>query len=507
FFPLQNRGGASLLQLVPGESLVQDAVGLSWWGGYALSPFPIMSIPDEQGSRWVLDPIQFFQRALQLQPFPIPETTTRYGRRLMLVHVDGDGFPSRVEFADASAKIEYAGEMLLDDILGHYTIPTTVSIIEGEIGGAGLYPKLSKRLEHASKSIFALPHVEIASHSYSHPFAWQPAYTQGVKQPQLPIPGYTFTPDRLVREIKGSVHYIDQQLAPPNKSTKVFLWTGDCNPSTEALRLAYNQGLANMNGGDTIITKQNNSLTAVAPLGIQKGRYLQVYAPNQNENMYTNLWKGPFYGYQQVIETFQLTELPRRYKPINIYYHTYSASKKASLTALHKVYDWALAQPVNHIFASEYVQLVQDFSRMVVTQSKSGWQLLNLETATEIRVPQSAGYPDLHASQGVIGYVDHGSERYVHLDQSRSPFLVLTPDGPTQPFLASTNGDVMKWNRTQDGIEVSLKGHGSLTSVMGNVTSCEVLQGSSPTQQKIDGSYLMLRFGEGQNEVVSITCR
>jgi hypothetical protein len=51
----------------------------------------------------------------------------------MLTHVDGDGFPSRVEFAHSSSEVEYAGEMLLDDILRHYTIPTTVSIIEGEI--------------------------------------------------------------------------------------------------------------------------------------------------------------------------------------------------------------------------------------------------------------------------------------------------------------------------------------------------------------------------------------
>jgi hypothetical protein len=396
--------------------------------------------------------------------------------------------------------------MLLDDILRRYTIPTTVSIIEGEISGKGLYPQLSNRLEHAAKNIFSLTHVEIASHSYSHPFAWQTVYTQGVKQPHLPIPGYALTPDRVAREIEGSVRYIDQQLAPPQKSTQVFLWTGDSNPSVEALGVVYTHGLANMNGGETTITKQNNSLTAVAPLGIQKGPYLQVYAPNQNENRYTNLWTGPFYGYQQVIETFQLTERPRRYKPINIYYHTYSASKKASLTALHKVYDWALAQPVNPVFVSEYVQLVQDFSRMVVTQSEGGWQLLNVGSTTEVRVPQSAGYPDFDASRGVLGYADHGRERYVHLDPSRSPFLVLTQDRPKQPYLVSTNGNVLNWNRSQDRIGVTLTGHRPLTSVIGNVTSCEVVQGPSLIQQTIKGSQLMLRFAEGRDHVASIIC-
>ncbi len=506
FFPLHNSGGSSLLQFVQGKSRVQDTIGLSWWGGYVLSPFPIVAMPEGEVERWIFDPIQFFQRALQVEKMPIPETTTRYGRRLLLAHVDGDGFPSRVEFAHALSGVEYAGEMLFEDILRHYTIPTTVSIIEGEIGEAGLYPQLSSRLEHAAKNIFALPHVEIASHSYSHPFAWQAIYNEGVSQPHLPIPGYTLSPDSFTREIDGSVRYIDQQLAPPHKSTKVFLWTGDCNPSTQALKLTYGRGLANMNGGDTIMTERNNSLTAVAPLGIQKGEFFQVYAPNQNENLYTNDWKGPFYGFQQVIETFQLTDIPRRYKPINIYYHTYSASKLASLTALHTVYDWAEAQPTNPIFVSEYVQFVQDFSQMVVTRSNGGWHIHNLAHTSELRVSQSMGFPDLKMSRGVIGYADHGSERYVHVDPSRSPFLVMTSDPPTRPFLVSTNGSILKWNHTQSGVEVVLQGHRPLTSVIENVTSCEVVNGPPLIAHTRKGSQLILRFSEGQGNGASIVC-
>lgn len=507
FFPLQNRGGTTLLRYVQGESRVQDAVGLSWWGGYALSPFPIVSMPGEQSSRWLFEPIQFFQRALQVNSLPIPETTTRYGRRLLMAHVDGDGFPSRVEFQHPLSGVDYAGEMLLEDILKHYTIPTTVSVIEGEIGEAGLYPKLSRRFEQAAKTIFGLPFVEIASHSYSHPFAWQTIYTKGVEKPHLPIPGYDFTVENLSREIEGSVQYIDQQLAPSNKSTKVFLWTGDCNPSSEALELVSASGLVNMNGGDTVITKYNNSLTAVAPLGVQKGPFLQVYAPNQNENLYTNLWKGPFYGYEQVIETFQLTEWPRRLKPIDIYYHTYSASKQASLAALHKVYDWALAQPVNAIFVSEYVQLVQDFTRMVITKNGGGWQLHNLEKATEIRVPQAAGYPDLNASPRVLGYADHGSDRYIHLDPSRSPVVRMVTSPPTLPYLQSTNGEVLNWKRSRNGLEVTLRGYRPLIGVIGNVTSCEVLDGPSISEKTMNGSDLKLHFGKGQNQIVSLACQ
>lgn len=43
-------------------------------------------------------------------------------------------------------------------------------------------------------------------------------------------------------------------------------------------------------------------------MGIDKDGYFQVYSAMQNENIYTDEWKGPFYGYQNVIQTFELTE-------------------------------------------------------------------------------------------------------------------------------------------------------------------------------------------------------
>ena len=55
-------------------------------------------------------------------------------------------------------------------------------------------------------------------------------------------------------------------------------------------------------------------------LGLERDGLFQVFAPNQNENVYTNEWRGPFYGFERVIETFEFTETPRRLKPINIYF-------------------------------------------------------------------------------------------------------------------------------------------------------------------------------------------
>jgi hypothetical protein len=49
--------------------------------------------------------------------------------------------------------------------------------------------------------------------------------------------------------------------------------------------------------------------------------------PMQNENVYTNLWISPFWGYINVIQTFELIENPRRLKSISIYYHFYTSGE------------------------------------------------------------------------------------------------------------------------------------------------------------------------------------
>ena len=196
--------------------------------------------------------------------------------------MDGDGFASKAEFPGSP----YAAEILRDRILKKYPLPVTISVIQGEISANGLYPALSPKLEKIARDIFALPQIEIASHSFSHPFAWKKIEGGATESGNnLSIPNYRFD---LNAEIQGSIAYINSQLAPPGKKVKVFLWTGDCNPGGEAVERTQQSGVLNMNGGDTIITRRLPSLTQVAPLGITKNNFFQVYAPNQNENVYTN---------------------------------------------------------------------------------------------------------------------------------------------------------------------------------------------------------------------------
>ena len=484
FFPLAVDSRSQVWLRTSDGKNTQDAVAITPWGGYALHPFVInsLSLTGNISSRWVIDPIAFFRQALKLPDMPVPDVTTENGRRLLITHIDGDGFANKAEFPGSP----WAADVLYREILQHYSLPTTVSVIEGEISKKGKYPKLASSLEPIARKMFALPHVEAASHSYSHPLDW-PKLSAGSTDEgyNLHIPGYAYDIDR---EIFGSVRYVES-LLPQGKRCKVFLWTGNCNPSKATLKKTEQAGLLNMNGGETTISRMNPTLTAVAPLGIPRDEVFQIYAPNQNENLYTNLWTGPFYGYERVIETFQLTETPRRLKPINIYYHTYSASKPASLKALKKVYDWALSQSVMPLYVSTYVRKVLDFNELTLAREGQGWRIEGGSETRTLRIPKRMGYPDLSRSENIVGWWDEGDIRYVHLAGTASSLLVLADRPANRPWLARANGRI---NVTSTGWVFS--GHQSLEVELGGVERCTVkLDGRPVVLQRTGGGFALLK--------------
>lgn len=463
--------GNPLLTLGKGKAR-QVAAAVTPWGGYVMAPYALATLPSEDENRWVIDPFAFFRVALRLPEMPVPDVTTESGRRMLLVHMDGDGFVSRSELPGNP----FAGELVRDRVVRKHALPMTISVIEAELSPQGLYPQHSQKLEDVAREIFRAPNVEIASHSYSHPFFWGKAVgaTTGEASYNLPIPGYRFD---LQREIEGSIRYIETRLAPADKKVAMFLWTGDCEPGGEALEWTRRLGVMNMNGGDTTATRTRPTLTRVEGLGFERNGLFQVFAPNQNENVYTNEWTGPYYGYERVIETFELTEKPRRLKPIDIYFHAYITTRHAGMRSLDKVFAYAAAQEVTPVFASEYARKVLEFPRIVVARSAQGWRVRGMERLRTLRVPVELGIPDLDRSVAVAGYRDGAEGRYVHLAGKSAADLVMVAASGAAPGgvrLVSANGRVEDSQRSGQGYRWSLVAHVPLEFSLANIAQCRV---------------------------------
>ena len=483
---LRAQAGRSLLQLRDQAGVDYDAVGLTDWGGFALGPFTTRTLPTLNQSRWILQPIKFLQTALRLVAMPMPDVTTEGGRRMVMAHIDADGFASRAELPGTP----FAASVMDQQFVTRYRLPTAVSVIEGEVSAAGVFGNLAPQLEPIARHLFALPNVEAASHSYSHPFNWAKSMQVADNQEDgevnksygLPLPGYRFN---LEREVQGSIDYINTRLLPPNKKVTLFLWSGNAVAPAQAIMQTVRSGVLNMNGGDTTITQSNNSWTGMAAQGVRKDDVYQVFAPNQNENVYTKNWTGPFYGYERAIETFKLTGEPYRFKPVDVYYHVYSASKPASIVALHKVYDWVIAQPFTRVFPSQYAQKVLDFEATSIARD-----LLNDDLVVRsgpalrtLRLPLDAATPSIIDSSGIAGVSPGPSGNYLTLAAAEVR-LSNQPDRKKGIRLTDINGTVSALVRNMDAtgerLQFTVTANESIAFNLVQPTSCKVSADDRP---------------------------
>lgn len=413
--------------------------------------------------RWRVNPFRFFARAFGVEAAPKPDTTTLVGRRIFYSHVDGDGWRSQSE-VQLAEKPASAAEVLLDRVVTRYPdLPVTIAPIAAELDPEWVDDPVARR---TAAAMFALGHVEAGTHTYSHPFQWsfyrdyderreraiirasgvgsgqpgdehavQGAYNVDVQETgsvaglneNYRIPrAFHAEPFDLAREVTGSVDVIGRFAG--GKPVAVLQWSGDTTPFEAAVGAVRQAGIPNINGGDTRFDAEHPSYGFVAPIGIRIGAERQIYASNSNENTYTELWTGRFFGFRHLQETLERTESPIRVKPINIYYHTYSAERIASLNALIDNLEYARRQRIVPVRTSDFARLAEGFftagieplgDRRWRIVDRGALQTIRFDAATLVTV-------DFARSTGVLGATALQGSLYVALDPAApSPVVAL----------------------------------------------------------------------------------
>jgi len=437
------------------------------WGGFAIENGWINLI--NEYNLYAINPFDFIKEALRLEDLPVLDPTTESGRRILITHIDGDGFNSKYE---SDLKF-YASEIIRDKIIKKYKIPHSVSIITGDIDRPDIDKNLKERFIQIAKSIFSLDNVEVANHSYSHPYKWIDLKIDdelnNIEQVyNINIPGYNFD---INFELLGSKKFIEEKLSP-NKKANLFFWSGDCVAPYQALKILYENNILNINGGYTVITKDKPYLSLIAPYGIKRGQYYQIFTGQQNENIYTNLWSGPFWGYRKVLETFELTENPRRLKPVNIYYHFYSGSKYESLKALEHVYENVLKQKLNPQFVSDYIKKVIDFYDYEIYNYDNKFIIVSNSNSKTLRF-NSKYFPSV-LNDSSAGYETKGDYNYIHL-KGTSPYIItLSTEKPKVPHLKSSNSKLQDFIINDGDFYIRLNGYVSIDYELKNAYNCKI---------------------------------
>ncbi|WP_105254437.1 endo alpha-1,4 polygalactosaminidase [Pseudoalteromonas sp. T1lg75] len=478
----------SQLSLIDEQGQQGIAVASSDWGGLWLEPLTVQELPGER-MRWPLDPFEHLLPLLRLAPIPSADITSESGQRIVTAHIDGDGFPSRAWLPGKP----FAGASIYNNILRRSKLPHTVSVIEAEVAKTGLYPELTPELEAIARDIFALDNVEIASHTFSHPFFWDPRIEAKEKLygDALAVPGYVLDYDR---EIFTSVRYINEHLAPKDKRVEVYLWSGAANPTADIIAKVAQLGLYNVNGGNTYVLTDNYSIAQVTPHLNWYKDAVQVYAPVMNENLYTELWTENFSGFGRAIETFELLGEPRRLKPVSVYYHMYSGVYPASLSALEKIYDWVDKHPLTPLYLSEYAHRARALYETGLAKSINDEAWYITSTGVKSMRIDKAQSPSGN-SQGVAGVNAGPDGNYVTLSAVRARLELDAADTPFSGnlYLQGANGVLEHWQQQGGNIDISFMSHQPLQARFAQARGCRVQQHSgAPVTHKFKGDQLIL---------------
>ncbi|MBI4237193.1 MAG: hypothetical protein HY696_02095 [Deltaproteobacteria bacterium] len=427
-------------------------------GGFVHAGYALYEDTELKRMQWRLHPGRFFAAALDLHGLPRPDVTTVNGRRIFYSHIDGDGI-FNVSHLDGQS---YAGEVILREIVRRFAdVPITASLITGYFTLANYQGPRITALYH---ELLALPNVEVAAHGFAHPNHW------GKRTLALQIPGYQFD---VATETVGSVERLREllQTLRIDKPVRLYQWTGNCLPDEATLTAAASAIPLTLNGGDSRIDRWHPSTAYLFPIGIERGGARQIYTSMPNENVFTNLWSGPYYGYRDVLETFTRTETPIRLKPLNIYYHYYSGERESSVAALRQVYDQALREEIFPLWASQYTALANDFYRVRMERQGDGFVLHDLGTLRTVRFDDEPRSVDFTRSHGVLGFRHVAGSLYVTLDAiAAAPFIALTPTQPTRAYLEQANLEIRDWHADAVQVRFAKQGWGRGIVVLAGMT-------------------------------------
>jgi hypothetical protein len=391
---------------------------------------------------WRINPFVFLNSVFDTGGLPRIEPNLISGQRTYFSHVDGDGFNSYSWYRTG----QICGQVLLDEIYtnaAYGQLPVTLSVIGAEIDENTTHCLPITKM--VVQKLYTLDNVEAATHAYAHPMDWR---TRELCWPGIEISKSVYTYD-VRRETVNTLAMVNN-LAPSEKPATMILWSGNCNPDEEALRLIREGGYANMNGGDTRYDSKIPSITGIAPPSVRVGNEIRVNTGEANDYILTDEWVD-FGGFSALIETFEKSSNPLLL-PLNIYYHFYAGERKEALIALKKNLNWVLEHDVTPIWTSDYSKIIVASRKARLYRIPDGGFLIRQDgSIPTLRFDDDGSgkikFPDLRRCKGVTGWCHLNEALYVYLDGSYEQSIFLSGSKPEEFALLKANRPVLALKR------------------------------------------------------------
>lgn len=417
-----------------------DLVVVGPEGGYVHGDALLADDPRLGTPLWVLNPFAFLAAALDKEPHPIPDITTRNGRRIFFSTVSPEGWLEPEPSRFFGQNVGIAGELLLGSLVAPYPdLPVTVSVVHGDFDRAVAGP-MAERGRNAALAIYALPQVEAATSGHDLVYDWglfdrtgtatahstafpAPRLLSGLlarKTPALNAAAgrkYQAAAPDLTREISDALGAMPG-LLPEGKPVQSFLWIRNSTPSPEALDQAASVGAVSLGGGWQPVNPAFPVLSGQAPFSARVGDQLQVYDALGDDAAYTGNWIGDLTGFHALERTLDRTETPRRLTPFQLSYSARSALHFSTRSAVQRHLNLARSGEFAPLRASDYVSIVQGFDTVrFEPRGALSWRVYDRGGLQTLRFDDAAGLSlDMAASLGVLGATRKDATLYISLD-------------------------------------------------------------------------------------------
>ena len=444
-------GSQAWLQLTDSSGARFDPIQVGAFGGLALDPYVLQPGADGSAS-WLLDPFAFLRAALRLAPQPAFDLSTDNGRRIGLLELRGDRLASATETGARAATLLHA-------LLKNADLPITLALIEAEFTAPGLTDAEREQRRAALLPLLDLPALELASHSYSHPYFWpvfdgRRDYSALSHLYSVQVPNYAA---ELAREISKPFEWL-QSLRRTDfgaASTPLLIWSGDGKPGPAALAAALQAGISTYGGGgvDWRFGPLNLAQLSAAARPTRWGT--QVLTPLVDENSFARLWYGEALNYRKTLEwNRQLgggvngsVAGARRLKPWSLSFHADAVLRPGGVALLQELLSAQAAEPLNQLWLSEYVQRVSAFQHASLARDVDGnWQLHG-NGLHSVRLPAGFGWPA--ATAALAGGHEDGSGRYLHLGDDKALVKFGAP-ALAALLLVDSSAPLHRWQHDDD---------------------------------------------------------
>jgi len=165
-----------------------------------------------------------------------------------------------------------------------------------------------------------------------------------------------------------------------------------------------------------------------------------------------------------------------------------------------------MKQDVMPIYTSEFIPKVLDFYTASLAHENDRWLIKGTSSLKTVRIPKN-NYIDIENSEGVVGFREYLSSKYVHFNSQKYHIIQLTSKAKNENYLVDANVALKSYNYDANKINAVFEGYVP-AKIRFHVKDNCMLEAMPPAKSQDEKEGIISLSYETQKDInVTVTCR